>query len=305
LFLDHEYFYYWRNWFSWYTPISQFLINHGHNITIFDNFSNSKIYSSNNPLKIIQGDILDNLKLSESMKNMDLVIHLAAQISVKDSINNPENTMKINVRGTQNLLESCVENKISNFLAASSAAVFGDISELPLTEESSKNPVSPYGKSKLMMEEKIIEFSKQNNINSIILRFFNLYGAGQSSQYAGVITKFLENIKENKNLEIYGTGEQTRDFIHVDDAVQSFDLAMKKIDGKIGKIYNIGSGTSTTISELAKLLVQISEKPLEIIHKPQLEGDIIHSQTSIELITNELDFIPKISLQKGLKQFFD
>ena len=125
-----------------------------------------------------------------------------------------------------------MENKISNFIAASSEAVFGNQSEMPLTEESTKNPISPYGKSKLIMEEKILEFSKQNDLNSMILRFFNLYGTGQSPQYAGVITKFLEKIKKNMNLEIYGNGEQTRDFIHIDDVTRCFDLAMKNIDGK-------------------------------------------------------------------------
>jgi UDP-glucose 4-epimerase len=289
------------------THLTKCLVNQGHNITIFDNFSNSdpKTFQTNNQIKIIEGDILNYPKLSNSMTNMDLVIHLAAQISVKDSINNPENTMKINVQGTQNLLESCLENKISNFIAASSAAVFGNQSIMPLTEESPKNPISPYGKSKLMMEEKIIEFSKQNNINSIILRFFNLYGAGQSIQYAGVITKFLENIKNNKNLEIYGKGEQTRDFIHVDDAITAFDLAIKNINYKTGEIYNVGSGQSTTILELTQSILKISGKDLKIIHKSELEGDITHSLTSIDHITNDLSFTPKIPLEKGLKQFFD
>ncbi len=287
--------------------LTKFLINQDHNITIFDNFSNSnsEIPLIDDKIKIIEGDILDNSFLSDSMKNMELVIHLAAQISVKDSIKNPETTMKINVQGTQNILDSCLENKISNFIAASSAAVFGNQSEMPLTEESTKNTISPYGKSKLIMEEKILEFSKQNDLNSIILRFFNLYGIGQSPQYAGVITKFLEKIKKNMNLEIYGSGEQTRDFIHIDDATRCFDLAMKNIDGKIGKIYNVGSGTSTTILELAQLLLKISRKNLEIIFKPQLEGDILHSQTSIKQISNDLDFTPKISLREGLENFFN
>ena len=287
--------------------LTQFLIDQGHTITIFDNFinSNSKIFLNDDKVKLIEGDIIDYSKLSKSMNNVELVIHLAAQISVKDSLKNPENTIKINVDGTQNLLKSCIENKIKNFIAASSAAVFGDQSIMPLTEESPKNPISPYGKSKLIMEEKILEFSKQNNFNSIILRFFNLYGFGQSIQYAGVITKFLENIKNNSNLMIYGKGEQTRDFIHVDDAISSFDLAIKNINRKIGEIYNVGSGQSITILELAQSLLKISKKDLKIIHKPELDGDIIQSLTSIEHITTDMGFTPKISLEKGLTQFFD
>ncbi len=287
--------------------LTQFLIDQGHTVTIFDNFtnSNSKIFLNDDKVKLIEGDIINYSKLSKSMNDIELVIHLAAQISVKDSLKNPKNTIKINVDGTQNLLKSCIENKIKNFIAASSAAIFGDQSVMPLTEESSKNPISPYGKSKLLMEEKILEFSKQNNFNSIILRFFNLYGLGQSIQYAGVITKFLENIKNNSNLMIYGTGEQTRDFIHVDDAISTFDLAIKNINQKIGEIYNVGSGQSITILELAQSILQISKKNLKIIHKPELDGDIIQSLTSIEHIATDMGFTPKISLEKGLKQFFD
>jgi|SaaInlStandDraft_2_1057019.scaffolds.fasta_scaffold21674_2 UDP-glucose 4-epimerase len=286
------------------THLTQFLNNQGHNITIFDNFSNSKLSESKNKIKIIEGDILDYSKLSKSMKDMDFIIHLAAQINVEDSINNPEHTMSINVQGTKNVLQSCVDNKISKFIAASSAAVFGNNLHMPLTEESSKNPISPYGQSKLFMEEIILKYSKQYNLNSIILRFFNLYGVGQSKQYAGVISKFIDKIKKNKNLEIYGAGEQSRDFIHIDDAINSINLAVKNINGKIGKIYNVGNGTSTTILELAQLLLKISKKHLQIIHKSQLDGDIIHSQTSIKEITNDLGFRPQISLEKGLKQLF-
>ena len=282
--------------------LTKFLINQGHNITIYDNFSNSKS-NSDSQIKIIEGDILDHSKILNSMKNMDLVIHLAAQISVIDSISNPDNTLKINVEGTHNILDSCVKNNIKNFIAASTAAVFGHSSEIPLTEEAPTNPISPYGKSKLIMEKEILEFSQKHNLNSIILRFFNLYGVGQSLQYAGVITKFMKNIHTNTDLEIYGNGNQTRDFIHISDAINSFDLAIKNIDGKIGKIYNVGTGTSTTILELAKLLLKISRKNLKINFKSNLDGNITHSQTSIDLLRTELGFVPKIKLHEGLKFF--
>ena len=287
------------------THLTKFLINQGHHITIFDNFSNSnsKFFSIDNKIRIIEGNILDYSKVFDSMKNMELVIHLAAQISVKDSIENPENTMKINVQGTQNLLESCIENKTSNFIAVSSAAVFGNPSDIPLTEESLKKPISPYGKSKLMMEEKIIDFSKKHNLNSIILRLFNLYGQGQSPEYAGVITKFLERIREDKPLEIYGKGNQTRDFIHVDDATECINLAIKKLDGNTETIYNVGSGKIISILDLAHLLLKLSGKELPINYKPEIEGDILHSQTSISLVRKELGFEPQISLEEGLSRF--
>ena len=153
------------------------------------------------------------------------------------------------------------------------------------------------------MEESIINFSKKHNLNYIILRFFNIYGLGQSLQYAGVITKFLKNIGEGKPLEIYGDGNQTRDFIHIDDVVECINLAMRNLEGKSGRIYNIGSGKNTSILELADILLKLSRKDLPIHFKSMTKGDIIHSKTSINLAKVELCFELKISLQEGLSRF--
>ena len=285
------------------TYLSEYLNKQSHKITIFDNFSNSQMKKLDSTIQIIEGDILDYPLLSKSLNNIEVVIHLAAQISVTKSIEDPDDTLKINVNGTQNVLDACLEHNIRNFISVSTAAVFGTTSVIPLTENSTPNPISPYGRSKLMMEEKIIDFSKKHNLNSIILRLFNLYGQGQSPEYAGVITKFLERIRENKPLEIYGKGNQTRDFIHVDDATECINLAIKKLDGNTGKIYNVGSGKIISILDLAHLLLKLSGKELPINYKPEIEGDILHSQTSISLVRKELGFEPQISLENGLSRF--
>ncbi len=276
-----------------------------HKLTSFDDFSNSSNNNLENyDVKIIRGDILNYSLLSKSLKNMDIVIHLAAQISITDSIKDPENTIKINVDGTKNILNACLENNIKNFIGISTAAVFGNQDEI-LSENSICLPISPYGESKLMMEEFIINFSKKHNFNSVILRFFNLYGPGQSPQYAGVITKFLKNLQENKPLEIFGDGNQSRDFIHIDDAVRCINSTIKNLEGKSGRVYNIGSGTSTSILQLANLLLKLTEKEIQIQFKPEINGDIVHSQTSIDLAKNELDFKSKISLEDGLSRFLE
>ena len=282
--------------------LSEYLLKQNHKLTIFDSLSNSQKLSNPNT-KIIEGNILDYNLLSKSLNNVETVIHLAAQISVTDSVKNPDNTMKVNVDGTKNVLNGCIENNIKIFIGVSTAAVFGNQDEL-LSEISVPEPISPYGKSKLMMEKNIIEFSKKHDLNSIILRFFNLYGPRQSSQYAGVITKFLENIRDNKPLEIYGTGSQTRDFIHIDDAIECIHLAIKHINKNIAKTYNIGSGKSISILDLANLLSKISGRNLTINFKPNTKGTILHSKTSIALAKKELGFKPKISLHVGLSKFF-
>jgi UDP-glucose 4-epimerase len=286
--------------------LTQYLINKGHDVTIFDNFSNSSMKNTesilNNDVKIIEGDILDTQSLQNNLKNYDFVIHLAAQIDVNESVKNPKITMEQNVTGSLNVLETCVKNNISNFITVSSAAVFGHPMEFTLSEKSKTNPISPYGKSKLEMEKTVKKISEQYNVNSIVLRFFNVYGPNQNDAYAGVITKFLSCVCENKPLVIFGDGKATRDFIHIDDILDAIYLAIGHIDSKRGKIYNIGTGKSVTIKQLANLMNTLSEKKLPIIYKDSRDGDILHSQTSIDLAINELDFFPKISLEIGLKK---
>jgi len=214
------------------------LIEKNHNVTIFDNLSNS----SENAIKpfldkvdFVKGDITNYDDISNNIMGSDVVIHLGSKINVQESIAKPEITKNVNVYGTKNLLDACVENQITNIIAASSAAVYDDCenSKIYLSETAKANPISPYGESKLEMEKIIKDFSEKNELNVIILRFFNIYGIGQSSEYAGVITKFLKKIKENKSLEIYGDGLQTRDFVSIYDVVDSIYDTISKMQWKI------------------------------------------------------------------------
>jgi len=286
-----------------------FLLSLGHQVTIFDNFQNSskeKIsFLLEKGANFVEGDITNYNDIQSSLNNFDFVIHLAAQIDVKKSVLDPHQTFEINVAGTINLLKVCILNNIKNFIAASSAAVYGESENLPITEKSKILPISPYGESKTEMEKQIQQHANQNNLNCICLRLFNIYGKGQTDTYAAVITKFKTNIEKNQPLTIFGDGSNTRDFIYIDDVIQAFQRAIEKIDGKRGKCYNIGSGKSTSIKELANLMLSITGKNLEIRYTDPREGDIIHSQTSIVLAKNDLEFSPKISLEDGLRRLFD
>jgi UDP-glucose 4-epimerase len=261
-----------------------------HTVTVYDNFSNSN--KENFPVManvtLIVGDILDNSKLLDSMKNHDVVIHLAAKTDVVDSIHNPDNTFQTNVQGTQNVLDSCKFNHISKIIVASTAAVYQN-SDNPIDETSPIKPLSPYGQSKLDMEKITI----QSKINYAILRLFNVYGNGQT---AGVIANFEKNISENDPLTIFGDGTAVRDFIHIDDVINGIILSMKSTSG----IYNIASGNGTSISDLAKLLIQSSGKNSEIIYKPARTGEITYSVANIDKSQKELGFYTKISLNVGL-----
>ena len=276
-----------------------FLVTKGINVTIFDNFSNSEknsiTYLKNQGVRIIEGDIRKRHEIDNAVKDHDVVIHLAAKISVEESIKNPSETFDTNVNGTKNVLHACKEHKIKKIVVASSAAVYGESEpKIKLTEKSEMNPISPYGESKVMMENEINKNIKKYNLNYVILRFFNIYGLGQSSEYAGVITKFIKKIKANKPLEIVGDGMQIRDFISINDVVDSIFYSIKNGENQT---YNIASGNPITIKYLAELMISLSKKDLKIIYNNTKKGDIRFSQADISLAKKELDYLPKISLE--------
>ena len=285
------------------------LLAQDYDITIFDNLSNckkEKISSlKEKGARFILGDITDYNLILKKTAGFDSVIHLAAKISVSDSILFPETTHTVNVTGTLNLLRACVKNKIRNVIAASSAAVYGNQKILPMNEDSKTMPISPYGATKLAMEHYLQAFSNCYPVNTISLRFFNIYGKGQSPEYAGVISKFLNQINNYKPLIIYGDGKNTRDFVSVDDVVRSIILAIKKIEDKKGNRYNIATGNSVSINELAKMMVSLSGKKLDVLHKKPKKGDIKQSKASINLAKKDLGYVPQISLRRGLEKLMN
>ena len=287
--------------------LADFLLNEKHEVTILDNFSNSTKESINSlvskGVNVIEGDITNSEFISKAFEKQEVVIHLAAKISVDESIINPEQTFLINADGTANVINACKLNKVKKIIAASSAAVYGE-GELgkKLSEKSRLNPVSPYGKSKIMMEKLIQKELSSSNVKYDILRFFNIYGQGQTVEYAGVITKFINKIKQNNTIEVFGDGTQTRDFVNIQDVVDSIENSIQKIEKKNG-VYNIASGKSICINELAKLLLKISGKKLEIKYLPERKGDIKFSQADITLAKKDLEYLPKYRLEEIKKLF--
>jgi len=285
------------------------LLKNNHQVTIYEDFSNSdendiKDICKDGALLII-GSLTDYGLLEKKLKDFDFVIHLAAKIDILESIDNPEITNKINVEGTINILRACVKNNIQNIIAASSAAVYGNTKIIPVTEDSIPNPVSPYGADKISMEFYIRAFANTFNLNAISLRFFNVYGKGQSNAYAGVITKFLQNIKSKTPLEIFGDGKNTRDYVFIDDLIHGILQAIKNIQGQKGTVYNLASGTSTSVNDLALLMLKISKKNLEIIHKLSRPGDLLFSEVLLLKAKNELNYNPKFNLESGLTKLFE
>ena len=279
--------------------IGRYLTEHllkNNEITIYDDLSSStreKILPLiNKGVKFVKGDILDFKLLSESSKNFDIIIHLAAKSDVSESVIHPEITTSVNLNGTINVLKCCAQNKIKKIIFASSAAVYGNCKDLPITEESKTEPLSPYGASKLSAENEIKIYASEFGFDAIILRMFNVYGVGQNDLYSGVISVFLKNIAQNKPLVIYGDGEQTRDFVSIYDIVQAFDHVI--LSNGV-KTFNIASGKSVSINKLAEIL--LADEKFKVIYKEQKKGDIKNSVVDVTLAEKELCFYAKRSLQ--------
>jgi UDP-glucose 4-epimerase len=270
------------------------------------------------PLTFYAADIRDSDAISNVFRDeeVDTCIHLAAKISVADSIRNPEETMDINVKGTLNVLEACHNSGVNNFVFASSAAVYGDVKELPISENQALRPLSPYGKSKMLAEHHVLSYNKLKKIeNTISLRIFNVYGTGQTSE-SDVISKFAKRILNGLPPVIYGDGTHTRDYISVDDVADAILLSIRAMEEpknnhnysiSSSPVFNIGTGKATSIKELAQKMISISGLKLDPIYEEgNLEsGVILHSYANMTKAKNALHFVAKKSFETGLREIIE
>ena len=254
-------------------------------------------------------DAILNIFLDEGA---DICIHLAAKISVAESIKNPQETLDINVNGTLNVLEACHRSGINSFVFASSAAVYGDVNELPISEDQSLSPLSPYGTSKMLAEQHILSYKKLGKIkNTISLRIFNAYGSGQTSE-VDVITKFAKKLSIGHPPIINGDGTQTRDFISVEDVVDAFISSTTVIEDEnklmtLPPVFNVGTGIPTSINEIAQKMIEIFGLDLQPIYKEKKGDDkeILISYADITRAKKTLNFAPKKSIEMGLRELIE
>ena len=283
------------------------LVSEGYNVRVLDNLSSGHLENLSDHLKaekvdFVKGDIRDSAVVYKCLENVDAVVHFAAQISVTFSVDHPDFTFDVNACGTKNLLNASAKKTVGKFVLASSCAVYGDPDpeSLPLKETSETNPISPYAESKLQAENYCLQSDKQDLLQSVVLRFFNVYGVRQGlNDYSGVITRFIGRIKEKKPLIIYGDGSQSRDFVNVKDIVNAVFAAMQNADAH-SQVFNIGSGKPTSIDELAKTLLELADVDLEICYEKPRAGDIKHSYGNITKARKVLGYEPKVSLKDGL-----
>lgn len=257
-------------------------------VTIIDNKSTGKVENIKNPnhenLEIIEGD-LNDLDLSKILSGKDYVFHLAAMASVPLSVDKPVECNKNNVTATVKLLEASKDNNIKKIVFSSSAAVYGDNSNMPLKESENLNPTSPYAASKASCELYIKSFTEAYGLNGVALRYFNVFGPRQdkNSQYASVIPNFISAILENKQPVIYGDGEQTRDFVFVKDIVNA---NIKAAESNYNGVVNVASGKKLSINKLYEIIKKTLNTDIEPKYLPERQGDIKHSLADVENMKN-------------------
>jgi len=279
------------------------LLKKNYSVTILDNFDSGymkNLSEFKDQIQVINGDIRDNNLVDKLVKNTSCVFHLAAMVSVPESIEDPDKCFDINVEGSLNIIEACQKYN-SKFIFASSAAVYGEDKTPIKTEEIITEPISPYGKSKLTIERICELLSYKENFDYACFRNFNVYGPKQdvASSYAAVIPKFITNAINSKDLIIFGDGEQTRDFIYVKDICDAYILAY---ENNINGVYNLGCSDVESVNSLAKRIISKINSNLKIDYKPERAGDIKHSKASAEKYYNISNWKPKVSLENGIKK---
>ena len=283
--------------------IAKHLVEKNHDVTVIDNLSRGRLENLSKIKEEIvfkKMDILDFDSLKEVIFNSDGIFHQAALTSVPESFTQKEKYHNVNVKGTENIFKLAKEFR-KKVVYASSSSIYGNTTTIPIHENSEKNPINPYGVTKLD-DEKLAKKYHNLGLSVIGLRYFNVYGIGQTNDYAGVITKFIDQINLNKSPIIFGDGTHTRDFISVEDIAKANLLSMEsKTDFSF---LNVGTGISTSIKELAEVMIELSGKKMEINYDDLPLGDVKDSLADVSLAKRLINWNYETSLKTGLKKFF-
>lgn len=285
------------------------LLRRGHNVKVLDNFSSGKrdnLKKFENDVELIEGDIRSYHIVREAVKGVEVVLHQAALPSVPRSIKDPITTNDVNVNGTLNILEASVANGVRRVIYASSSSVYGDNPELPKHEGMLPNPLSPYAVSKLAGEKYCSVFSRIYGLETIALRYFNVFGPNQdpSSQYSAVIPKFIKAILKNEKPVIYGDGEQSRDFTYVSNVVEA-NILSSEAECDSGIAMNCAFSGFITLNDLVKNINVELGKNVKPVYEDSRAGDIKHSFADINFAKSKINYEPLINFEKGLRLTID
>lgn len=296
-----------------------FLLGRGERVVALDDLSSGRIENierlkgiSNDRFDFIRGSIADLDTVKSAMSGADIIAHLAAQVSVQESIERPDITEAINIRGFENIVESAKETGIKRIVYASSSAVYGDNEHLPISESEPLLPKSPYAVSKMNNEQVAESFNKDGKI-AIGFRFFNIFGPNQNADggYAAVIPKWIAALKSRKTPIIFGEGDATRDFCQVENVCRAFWAVADPEFVPAIPVYNIGAGNEVSLTDLYDLIagelksLGVVNTVPDVDHQPWRDGDIYRSVADINAAHRDFAYSPEVGLEQGIRRLLD
>jgi len=268
-------------------------------VRILDDFSTGRRENVPEGTTVVEGDIRDSETVREAVSGADVVFHQAGLVSVPASVEDPLASQSANVTGTIHVLEAAREAD-ARVVVASSVAVYGDPVETPISEDDPKQPLSPYGVDKLAIDHYTRCYHDLYGMDTVALRYFNVYGPGQQAgDYSGVVSAFLEQAGSGQPLTVHGDGAQTRDFVHVSDVVAA-NVAAATTDA-VGRAYNVGTGDSIQIRELAELVRSVTGANVDVVHTEARDGDVARSEADASRARRDLDWEATVDLSDGLR----
>ena len=277
-------------------------------VSVLDDLSTGSLRNleaAKEEVRLHRASILQPKPLAKALEGQEIVYHVAARTSVPESVAKPDEYWRSNVEGTLNVLKASVDAGVKRLVFISSAAVYGMSEVLPKTEAMRPEPASPYATTKMVGEFACEEISQLKPLETVALRLFNAYGPRQdpNAPYAGVVAKFCSAVALGRGVEIFGDGDQTRDFLYAADAAEAMELAGEH--AVAGQVFNVGSGTATTVNDVARLLSEINGNPIKAVRREVRPGDVRHSRADIAKAMERLGFTPKTSLREGIERTLD
>jgi UDP-glucose 4-epimerase len=282
------------------------LLARGYQVRVLDNFSTGhrdNLGRVDEEVELIEGDLRSYERVHHAVRRCEVVFHQGALPSVPRSVQDPITTSEINVGGTLNVLLTARDEGVRRVVFASSSSIYGDAPGFPRSERQAAMPLAPYAVSKLAAEQYCRVFTMVYGLETVSLRYFNVFGRHQdpASQYSAVIPRFIAAMREGRPPTIYGSGNQSRDFTHVDDVVAANVLAMHA-PGAAGGVFNIAGGTQHSLNELVMTLNRLLDSDIEPVHTRRRPGDVEHSWADIGLARDVLGYAPDVDLEQGLRR---
>jgi len=285
------------------------LVRRGQSVTVLDDLSSGKesnLAEVRQKITFVKGSITELETVQKAVQGADYVVHLAARTSVPRSVKDPLETNRVNIDGTLNVLVAARDAQVKRVVYAASSSAYGETPTLPKVETMQPEPISPYGVTKYVGELYAQVFGRVYGLENASVRYFNVFGPRQdpTSQYSGVLSRFMLALIEGQPPVVYGDGEQSRDFTFIENVVDE-TLRACEAPGASGKVFNGGTGARITLNQVLKLLAKISGKRIEVRYDPPRTGDIRDSQADISLARKLLGYEPKVMFEEGLIRTWD